>query len=215
MRSKPRRTYDSYKVDFSSEGEHIPYLIKRLLAQKVSRSSFLAFMREFGQESGLFETISVKEFGKDSVAPFELNVVLGGHPLRVSDVGYGVSQSLPIIVEIFAKSRGHRFAIQQPEVHLHPRAQAALGEVISQMALNEDKVFFVETHSDYLIDRFRLSYRGKGEKQLAAQVLFFERDQTENRVYPIEIMQDGTYSDDQPQAFREFFIHEALKLLGL
>jgi len=132
-------------------------------------------------------------------------------------VGYGVSQSLPILVELFARRSGTLFAIQQPEVHLHPRAQAALGQVFYQLATTKNKKLLVETHSDFIIDRFRVSVR-KGQQSgnvIDAQVLFFERVNGLNRVHPVPILQDGRYSDSQPESFRSFFIKEELDVLRI
>lgn len=144
-----------------------------------------------------------------------MGISLNGTELRICDVGYGVSQSLPIVVDIFARSASYWYAIQQPEVHLHPKAQAALGDLICQMAEEEKKKFFIETHSDYLIDRFRLRYGAAELDNLECQTLFFERHKTGNRVTPIDILPNGDYSDDQPAAFRDFFIKEQMALLGL
>lgn len=216
IRSKPKRTYDGYKVESSPEGDHIPYLIGKILKQKTFAKDFSAFVESFGKESGLFDSIKVKRFGKDTDAPFELDVTFNEMPMKISNVGYGVSQALPIVVELFLKSKGYWFAIQQPEVHLHPKAQAAFGDLIFKMATDEGKKFFIETHSDYMIDRFRLNYR-KSEPQsiIKSHVLFFERYGNGNQVFPIEILENGNYSDDQPESFRAFFIHEELNLLGL
>jgi len=216
IRSKPKRTYDDYQLDFNPEGEHTPYLIKKLLGQKSSTKDFRKFLEQFGNQSGLFETIDIKKYGRESIAPFQLNVVLSNIPLAIVNVGYGVSQALPVVVELFARASGSQFAIQQPEVHLHPKAQAALGDLIFRLARDEKKRFFVETHSDYTIDRFRMSIRkAKGKAKISAQVLFFERTPTGNRVIPIAILENGEYSDNQPKSFREFFILEELDLLGL
>ena len=46
--------------------------------------------------------------------------------------------------------------MQQPEVHLHPKAQAELVSLLCQLAIHEDKTFVIETHSDYMIDRMRI-----------------------------------------------------------
>lgn len=56
-------------------------------------------------------------------------------------------------------------------VHLHPKAQAALGEVLFNLSILENKKFIIETHSDYMIDRFRISCR-KSKKSIKTQVLF-------------------------------------------
>ncbi|OGI37670.1 MAG: hypothetical protein A2140_06425 [Candidatus Muproteobacteria bacterium RBG_16_62_13] len=122
-----------------------------------------------------------------------------------------------MIVELFARPKFTRFAIQQPEVHLHPKAQAALGDIIFELAHIERKKFFLETHSDYLIDRFRLNYRNTASASAVpnAQVLFFERTAKGNQVIEIEIQKDGLTSSDQPKAYRYFFVNESLRLLGL
>ena len=68
IRSKPRRTYDEYKADFDPEGEHTPYLIRRLLRQGKASAEFRRFIERFGQESGLFDTLEIKGFGKEAAS---------------------------------------------------------------------------------------------------------------------------------------------------
>lgn len=216
IRSKPKRTYDQFKYSFSPEGDHTPYLIRKYLKNKKSNLSmaFQDFLRNYGQKSGLMTAIDVKKFGKDSASPFELEVVLEDKPLNISSVGYGVSQSLPILVELFARGKGSWFAVQQPEVHLHPRAQAALGDVFYLLSTTEKKRFLIETHSDFIIDRFRINMR-RDQKKVDAQVLFFERADGMNKVHSIPILNDGRYSENQPDSFRSFFIKEELDNLGI
>ena len=223
VRGKPKRTYDGYKRPFTPEGEHTPYLVRDILSREKSAEAFQKFVKKFGEDSGLFEGIYVKNFGKQSQAPFELGVQINGTKLRIGDVGYGVSQSLPVLVELFARVRDSWFAIQQPEVHLHPKAQAALGNVIYEIAKQDNKGFFIETHSDYMIDRFRYCFDAKNqevskdekEQKLSAQVVFFQKSERGNIAYPIPILEDGSYSEKQPEIFRQFFIDEELRMLGL
>lgn len=214
VRSKPSRIYGGYKTVFTPEGEHTPLLIKELLSREKNAEDFRAFAEEFGKESGLFEDIYIKNFGKTLTSPFELGVNIDGNRLRVSDVGYGVSQSLPIIVELFARPANSWFALQQPEVHLHPKAQASLGNLFMDLATKSNHRFFIETHSDYLIDRFRTCYRDSAH-EISCQVIFFERSPRGNIIHPITILEDGNYSEHQPDSFREFFIDEELRVLGL
>jgi len=214
IRSKPRKTYDEYSIEFSPEGDHTPYLIKRKLDSASESERFDSFLRELGQESGLFRSVEIKKYGRSTTAPFELDVVLDKKPLGINSVGYGVSQALPIVVEIFSRHKNSWFSIQQPEVHLHPRAQAALGEIIFTLAAADHKRFIIETHSDYMIDRFRISTR-KSSDTLNSQVLFFERTETGNKITAIPISHDGELSDEQPPSYREFFLKEEMDLLGL
>lgn len=216
IRTKPQRTYDKYDVGFSPEGEHTPYLIKKLLTSEKSAQKFSQFVQEFGKTSGLFESISVKKYGRSTTAPFELDIILNRRALKIGNVGYGVSQSLPIIVELFSRPEKTWFAIQQPEIHLHPRAQTALGDVFFNLAVMENKKFVVETHTDFIIDRFKLNYRKKNiTHKPDAQIVFFERTSDGNVLHPIKVLEDGELSDEQPEAYREFFVREQMRLLGL
>jgi len=213
IRTKPKRTYDGYPKPFSSEGEHTPYLLRKQLSSKVKAQKFNAALEKFGKESGLFEHVGIKGFGKDPSGPFEVTVTLGETPLRINSVGYGVSQALPVVAELISRRSGTWFSIQQPEVHLHPRAQAALGDLLFAVAQNEKKTLFIETHSDYTIDRFRLNYRdSKGPE---SQVVFFERTEEGNHAHIIPIAQNGEYPEDQPPAFRAFFLKEQQRILGI
>jgi len=216
IRTKPKRTYDQFKYTFSPEGDHSPYLVRQILKGKNKKYSeaFLDFITKFGKKSGLLSSIGVKKFGKDSSSPFQLEIVLEDKPLNISSVGYGVSQALPIMIELFARRKNSFFAIQQPEVHLHPRAQAALGDVFYFVAQNDNKKLLIETHSDFIIDRFRTNIN-KNKKNIDSQVLFFERVGGFNKVYSIPIHKDGKYDENQPESFRSFFIKEELDLLRM
>ncbi len=216
IRTKPRRTYDMYKLEFSSEGDHTPYLIKKILGRDADAKKFKNFIKEIGENSGLFDDVIIKRYGRGATAPFELDVMLNNKNFSICSVGYGVSQSLPVIVELFARPKNTWYAIQQPEVHLHPKAQAALGTLFFHMASMEGKKFLIETHSDYLIDRFRINYgRDKNNNILKAQILFFQRDEKGNKIFPLSIGHDGNLPKEQPPAYRDFFIKEQMALLGI
>jgi len=215
IRTRPKRTYDEYNTAFSAEGEHTPYLIKRYFRRSEERDKFLQFIDRFGKESGLFKTISIKNFGRAATSPFELDVAIDSTLLKIVDVGYGVSQVLPVVVEVFERSQRTCFLIQQPEIHLHPRAQAALGDLFYELAKLERKCFVVETHSDFIIDSFRLRYREKAKtRKPEGQIVYFERFDQGNRLSTIEILENGELSEEQPEGYRDFFMREQLRMLG-
>ncbi len=218
IRAQPKKTYDNYLNEFSPEGDHIPYLLSNIFRDKKSSHSkeIIKRIEKFGTESGLYDAISIKKYGDSKESPFALNIELGNKILKISNVGYGVSQVLPIIIEIMNSSEQTKFAIQQPEIHLHPRAQASLGEFVYEAAFNEHKKFIIETHSDYIIDRFRynLKIQKNQKKNLKSQVVFFERKKGNNVIHQIDIESDGEYSEQQPKSYRDFFIKEELKNLS-
>lgn len=212
IRTKPRRTYDAPQTEFSPEGNHTPYVIKKKLASKAHASEFRTFLEQAGRDGGLFKSIKVKSYGTSPLAPFEVQIILGKNALSLDNVGYGVSQSLPVLVEMFVRPERTAFVIQQPEVHLHPRAQATFGDLVAELARNDEKRFFIETHSDFCIDRFRLNVRRKGA--IPAQLLFFERTDKGNKAISIPIDSQGNLAETQPEAYRAFFFNESLALLS-
>jgi len=218
IRTKPKRIYESFKLIYSSEGDHTPLLIKSILSNQhkkhISREDFLVALEKFGKRSGLFDKIAIESLGADISSPFIVNIFLNGFPIKLTNVGYGVGQVLPLLAEILVAPSGKLFSIQQPEVHLHPRAQAALGDFIFEASKLRGQSFLIETHSDFIIDRFRYGIKSNKSK-LESQVLFFERSKKGNSVFPIVIDEKGQYSEEQPKSFRDFFINEELNLLSI
>jgi len=216
IRSKPRRTYDELSEEYTPEGDHIPTLLARLLRQEANSADSARVQRallRFGQESGLFKTINVKKLGKKVTDPFQLQVAGAGPPVNLTDVGYGVSQALPIIVQSVLKTTSKVLLMQQPEVHLHPRAQAALGSFFSELAADEDRIIVMETHSDYLVDRVRQEVAKGTIAPERVLILFFSKPQLDTAVFAVRVDAQGNV-EDAPQEYRAFFLQEELNLFS-
>jgi hypothetical protein len=215
IRTKPKRTYDELALAFSPDGEHTPYLIRKLLHSKKDAQKFKSFIDRIGKTSGLFQDVRIKSFGRGATARFELDIVIDDKALNVLNVGYGISQSLPVLVEILARDQGDWIAVQQPEIHLHPRAQAALGDAFFEMAVLEHKHFLIETHSDFTIDRFRMNYKKERSDRPSSQILFFERRDKHNVITSLPISANGELPTEQPASYRDFFVREQMNVLGI
>lgn len=74
--------------------------------------------------------------------------------VNISNVGFGISQVLPIITQALLLSEGEILILEQPEIHLHPKAQSMMADFLLSMALSGKRII-VETHSDHLITRIR------------------------------------------------------------
>ncbi len=75
----------------------------------------------------------------------------GAHDLvSITDVGFGVSQTLPVLVALIAAEPGQLVYIEEPETHLHPRAQSAMAQILADAA-NRGVQVVIETHSNLLL----------------------------------------------------------------
>jgi AAA ATPase domain len=215
VRTKPRRTYDEFSDDFDPEGDHVPVILARLGQDEsdIQGSHLVEALNEFGEMSGLYERISVRHLGRRPTDPFQVLVAMGGPPANLPDVGYGVSQTLPIVVQsVLAAERG-MLLLQQPEVHLHPRGQAALGSFFARLVAKEKKELVIETHSDYLLDRVRVEV-GRGTLRASdVLILFFEKEYIETRVHKIELDNQGNVTG-APESYRRFFLQEEATLFS-
>lgn len=72
--------------------------------------------------------------------------------VNIADVGFGVSQVLPIVLEGLRMPRGHTLILEQPEIHLHPKLQMQMADYFISLALSKKRVI-VETHSDHIVNR--------------------------------------------------------------
>jgi predicted ATPase len=215
VRSRPQRTYDPIKDSPDPEGQHVPMVLARTLRDVGPRGQSLKdSLVAFGEASGLFHDLKVRRLGKEG-DPFQLLVKSFGTNRNLVDVGYGISQILPILVEIFTGPRDRVFLIQQPEVHLHPRAQAALATLFGELAAARQCQLIVETHSDYFIDRLRMDTRdGFGAKSEDISLLYLEPDKSGTKIHPLKFDARGDLID-VPSHYRRFFLEEERRFLGL
>jgi predicted ATPase len=73
----------------------------------------------------------------------------------ITDVGVGVSQVLPVVVQCFYAAEGSTVIFEQPEIHLHPRVQADLADVLIEAAKENRVQFIVESHSEHFLRRLQ------------------------------------------------------------
>lgn len=172
-------------------------------------------LEEYGAEAGLFQHLRVKRFGKTEGEPFQVRIQIAGPDTNLIDVGYGVSQVLPILVDALRTAGEQTYLLQQPEVHLHPRAQAALGTFFSKLVTTNRKKFVIETHSDYLVDRIRMEVKnGKILDCKDVTILYFQRNGQEVEIHQIDLDEQGNLIG-APASYRKFFMQEEKRFLGI
>ena len=217
-RSCPKRTYDPTRVFDDPGGNYVFTLLMEIKAtQKKRWETLKGQLVEFGKSSGLFQDIDVKILGGSMGNPFQLRVKVRGPNSNIVDVGYGVSQILPILVHVLnldvAKHQMTYSLLQQPEVHLHPMAQAAFSSLLATKASQGKRTFIVETHSDYMIDRARIEIRKGNIRPEDVSLIYFEPKRNVVEVHNISFDKMGNM-EGVPQHYREFFMTEYRRLMG-
>ena len=221
VRSKPRRTYDPARLDPDPEGDYIPMYLSDLASdQRDTWRRLKVSLERFGHDAGLFDEIAIRQLGKRGSEPFQIQVRkihrgLKGPMRNLADVGYGVSQVLPLATELLRPDGTSQFLLQQPEVHLHPSAQAALGSFFASVARG-GRQLIVETHSDHIIDRIRMDARDNvaGLNPNDVLLLYFERDGLDVHIREIRFDEQGNVCG-APDTYRRFFMEETRRSLGL
>ena len=141
----------------------------------------------------------------------EMNIELSPH-----DIGVGISQFLPVVV-LALNFRQGILAIEQPELHIHPALQVALGDLFieeinpnSENNINGCKIFLLETHSEHLMLRFLRRIRETSEgkapenRTLAPtdlSICFIERGENGISCLPIRVDENGDFIDRWPRGF--------------
>ncbi|MYC77458.1 AAA family ATPase [Candidatus Poribacteria bacterium] len=149
--------------------------------------------------------IEVKPVGGNSGDLFEMRLIDTRRKERVNvalpDVGFGVSQLLPFIVQSLV-AKEQIISIEQPEVHVHPKLQADLGDLLAE-AIKEPRQnrFIVETHSEHLILRLQRLIRKKLLEPEDVSVIYVSRGPEGAKAERLHLDEDGDFIDEWPNGF--------------
>ena len=106
------------------------------------------------RDLGLIHDFSVEPL-KEGLQVFQVvaRKTAGSAPVPITDIGFGVSQTLPVLVLCFYAAEGSTIILEQPEIHLHPKIQAGLADVLIAAVRHRRVQILVESHSEYLLRR--------------------------------------------------------------
>lgn len=143
-----------------------------------------------------------------------------GKTVSCRDIGVGISQLIPVLVQAM-DSRKEIIVMEQPELHLHPRLQAELGDVFIESALGRGNTFVLETHSEHLILRLLRRIRETTEGELPDGkyaltpdqicVLYVEPGEQGSKILQLPVAPDGDFRVPWPGGF---FAERATEIFG-
>lgn len=206
LRAHPQRYYflDKSKINLSLDtldGDSLTEILKENPTVKKNVNSWL-------KKFDLFVDVSILQ---DVI--HKLKVKQYGLNLDITDVGFGISQILPVIVQGFLSYNDSLTIIEQPEIHLHPSMQADLADLFIDIVLSgrrkkPAKFLLIETHSEYLLKRLRRRLAEKRIDKENVKVYFLYHNDEINSGVVEEKEISNTGSFEWPQ---NFYAGELLK----
>jgi len=212
LRASPQRYYildqEAYALspDFS-KGESIVQALKtnRTLKSKVGK-----WLDAFGFDINVERSEEVIHHLKVSQNKLDLNIM---------DVGFGISQILPILVQCFFAKEDSLTTIEQPEIHLHPQMQAQLANLFVEVSTEKKRNLIIETHSEYMLRRLRRLVADPAYDKVNANnvgIYFFEgKDLSAGKDYVMvrELPMSATGQFEWPKLFYETEMDDNLKFI--
>ena len=155
LRGNPERNYKTTAVSDTFPGTFETYVASIIDQWKSNKDDRLAQLGKNLENLGLTWKVTSQAIDDTQV---ELRVGRlphskqgGAHDLvSIADVGFGVSQSLPVLVALLVAAPGQVVYLEQPEIHLHPRAQIAMARILAEAA-KRGVIVIAETHSALLL----------------------------------------------------------------
>ena len=125
-----------------------------------------------------------------------------GESENLADVGFGCSQILPILIAGFNLEKGQILIVEQPEIHLHPKAQAELGSFFCDLSKRNIQTF-IETHSEHLLLRIQTHIAAGylNPEDVKVYYVFANKETDRKEVEEIKLNKNGTFLTEWPEGF--------------
>ena len=156
LRAEPKRGYVASGETPESVGTRGEYAVPAMLvggAKSEPSQSLLAEVKRWMSAFGIASDVNLLELGR-GYHVVELTDPRTQTAVNLANTGFGTSQVLPVIVQGYYAPKGSLILLEQPEIHLHPRAQGTLGDLLIDIS-KQGKKLIVETHSEHLIGRIQ------------------------------------------------------------
>lgn len=161
--------------------------------------------------------VDVRDSEEDMINHIEIDQ--NNLKLNIPEVGFGISQILPILLQCSVAFPNSTTLIEQPEIHLHPKMQAALANLFAD-AIHSNKKLIIESHSEYMLRRLRrmmAEYKVRKDKNGLVSpdnvaIYYFEKKAKDNvSVKRLDISNTGAF--EWPKSFYETELEDNLCFL--
>ena len=188
----------NHPKDIGQRGEE---MISAILSKRVKLQGIDKQIMEWLQRLDLIDSYRLNPIS-DSEKDYEFLVrkYKGGPEVRLTDVGFGVSQVLPVLILCYYVPEGSILILEQPEAHLHPKVQSELADLLIEVVKNRQLQIILESHSEHLLIRLM---RRIAEEQISVDDTAFYFCEMNEGVSEIEKLNVDDYGNitNWPQNF--------------
>lgn len=219
LRGNPERTYPVTAIGEQFPGTFEHYVASVINNWQTTKSSKLKDLARYLRILGLTGKVDTKQINDTQVEIRVARLPCNFNPktkstemVSIADVGFGVSQTLPALVALLVAEPEQLVYLEQPEIHLHPRAQAALADILIESA-NRGVRVVIETHSDLILKRIQSLVAEDRIKPDKVKLHWFTRDQEGcTNITTADLDKAGTFGD-WPEDFSEVDLQEESRYL--
>ena len=201
LREYPRRRYPWEGDHPKGIGQYGEKTTSALLSGRVRRLPVDEQIPKWLQRLELIDSYDVQPVS-DTGGDYELLIKQhkGGPEVPLTDVGFGVSQVLPVLILCYYAPEDSILILEQPEAHLHPKVQSELADVLIDVVKNRNVQIILESHSAHLLHRLQ---RRIAEEQISADDTAFYFCQINDGTSEIERLKVDEYGNirNWPQNF--------------
>ena len=166
LREYPRRHYAWQGKHSPGVGQHGEDTVTALFSGRIQLRSLDEQIPKWLQRLDLIDSYRLNPItGSEKDYEFLVRKYKGGPEVRLTDVGFGVSQVLPVLVLCYYVPEGSILILEQPEAHLHPKVQSELADLLIEVVKNRKLQIILESHSEHLLIRLM---RRIAEEQISA-----------------------------------------------
>ena len=201
LRDNPRSHYSWEGKDPQGVGQHGEEMVSALFSSRLRSSDLDEHVPKWLRSLGLIDSYRLATVPRtERDYEFLVTKHKGGPEVRLTDVGFGVAQVLPVLILCYYAPEGSILILEQPEAHLHPKVQSELADVLVDAVKNRNLQIVVESHSEHLLHRLMLR---TAEEQLSVDdtaLYFCQINKGVSEIEPLQVDEYGNISN-WPQEF--------------
>ena len=154
LREYPRRHYAWQGKHSPGVGQHGEEMVTALFSGRIQLRSIEEHIPRWLERLDLIDSYRLNPISStEKDYEFLVRKYKGGPEVRLTDVGFGVSQVLPVLILCYYVPEGSILILEQPEAHLHPKVQSELADLLIEVVKNRKLQIILESHSEHLILR--------------------------------------------------------------